>query len=39
MPIFFTKFDENYSLDEKYVLGRVAVLKYLFIVFTTEIRG
>jgi len=37
MPIFFTNFDENYSLYERYVLGRVGVLKCLFIVFTTEI--
>jgi len=39
MTIFFKMFDENCSLNEKYVLGRGGVLKYLFIVFTTEIRG
>ena len=39
MPIFFTKFDENYSLDERYVLVRVGVLKYSRIIFTTEISG
>jgi hypothetical protein len=36
MPIFFTKFDENYSVDEKLVLSRVGVLKYLFIIFTAD---